>query len=197
MAKRGMVNKRTMIRKLICLIVVISLSLWGLTSVLSGSDAESLAMAYLLSGGTESEWHNYHNGACPFCGKVFTNETESVKITSFDIVNTQMVVKIDLSKMMSTNTVNGGRLLAAVPDPEFEYKFDVVLLDKHRLDDDSSWAETFVERYSIVVTVPSNGKVELVWDGTYSSDILNLTLKARMMAGARFFRVKVRWVGIF
>jgi hypothetical protein len=183
-----------MVKTIQILLLALSFAFGGLASVLSGPDAESLAMAYLLSGGTEAEWHNYHNGVCPFCGQVFTNTNDSVKITLFDVVHTQMVVKIDLSKMTTTNAVEGGRLLAAVPDPEFEFRFDVVLLDKHRLDDDCSWSETFVERYSIVETIPANGRLELTWDGIYSSDILNLTLKARMMAGARFFRVKIRWV---
>ena len=73
--------------------------------------------------------------------------------------------------------MNGGRLLAAVPDPEFE----IVLLSKKSLSDEG-WTETVAGK----VSVPANGKVEV------SSDLLNLTIKARMVAGDKFFKIKIR-----
>ena len=76
-----------------------------------------------------------------------------------------------------TKPVTGGRLLAAVPDPEFE----IVLLSKKALSDES-WTETVAGK----VTVPANGRVDV------STELLNLTVKARKEAGDQFFKIKIR-----
>ena len=128
-----------------------------LMSVLSGSDADSLAMAYLLCGGTNP------NDLVP--------DTE-VKVESF---STDGGMKFSI--VSETKSVNGGRLLAAVPDPEFE----IVLLSKKSLADEG-WTETVAGK----VSVPANGKVEV------SSDLLDLTVKARKAAGDQFFKIKIR-----
>ena len=128
-----------------------------LMSVLSGDDAASLAMAYLLSGGTNPD--------------DLAPEME-VKVDSF---STEGGMKLIIS--CETKPVTGGRLLAAVPDPEFE----IVLLSKKALSDES-WTETVAGK----VTVPANGKVDV------STELLNLTVKARKEAGDQFFKIKIR-----
>ena len=128
-----------------------------LMSVLSGSDAESLAMAYLLSGGTNP------NDLVP---------ATEVKVESFSDEG-----GIKFSVVSETKSVEGGRLLAAAPDPEFE----IVLLSKKSLSDES-WTETAAGK----VTVPANGKVDV------STELLDLTVKARKAAGDQFFKIKIR-----
>ena len=126
-------------------------------SVLSGSDANSLAMAYLLCGGT--------------------NPNDLVPVTEVKVESFSTDGGMKFSIVSETKSVNGGRLLAAVPDPEFE----IVLLSKKSLADEG-WTETVAGK----VSVPANGKVEV------SSDILDLTVKARKAAGDQFFKIKIR-----
>ncbi|MBR6733371.1 MAG: LamG domain-containing protein [Kiritimatiellae bacterium] len=128
-----------------------------LMSVLSGSDADSLAMAYLLCGGT--------------------NPNDLVPVTEVKVESFSTDGGMKFSIVSETKSVNGGRLLAAAPDPEFE----IVLLSKKSLADEG-WTETVAGK----VSVPANGKVEV------SSDILDLTVKARKAAGDQFFKIKIR-----
>ena len=114
-------------------------------------------MAYLLCGGT--------------------NPNDLVPVTEVKVESFSTDGGMKFSIVSETKSVNGGRLLAAAPDPEFE----IVLLSKKSLADEG-WTETVAGK----VSVPANGKVEV------SSDILDLTVKARKAAGDQFFKIKIR-----